>query len=132
MPPRTTARPLGLDGGPHTGLGTRRPAVDAFEFDKRRRRSEREEVENTQACPRYTGVTVRGVTVKGVAPSGLKDALSTIGLRPINSIVDITNYLLHGIGQPLHCFDVARFWRGHGQKRPRGEKFVTLDGWNRS
>ncbi len=106
----------------------RRPAVDAFTLDKAEG-GVSVRVENTQACPRYTGVTVRGVTVKE-SPKWLKDALSTIGLRPINNIVDITNYLLHGIGQPLHCFDVAKIAGGEivVKNAREGEKFVTLDG----
>lgn len=106
----------------------RRPAVDAFALDKAEG-GVSVRVENTQACPRYTGVTVRGVTVKE-SPKWLKDALSTIGLRPINNIVDITNYLLHGIGQPLHCFDVAKIAGGEivVKNAREGEKFVTLDG----
>ncbi len=106
----------------------RRPAVDAFELDNAEG-GVSVRVENTQACPRYTGVTVRGVTVKE-SPKWLKDALSTIGLRPINNIVDITNYLLHGIGQPLHCFDVAKIAGGEivVKNAREGEKFVTLDG----
>ncbi|WP_289862318.1 phenylalanine--tRNA ligase subunit beta [uncultured Duncaniella sp.] len=105
-----------------------RPEVGAFAIDTPEG-GITVDVENTDACPRYTGVTVRGVTVKE-SPKWLKDALSTIGLRPINNIVDITNYLLHGMGQPLHCFDVAKI---AGNKivvknAKEGEKFVTLDG----
>lgn len=86
-------------------------------------------VENPQACPRYCGITVTGVTVKE-SPKWLKDALSTIGLRPINNIVDITNFLLHGMGQPLHCFDVDKIAGGEVivKNATQGEKFVTLDG----
>lgn len=86
-------------------------------------------VENTEACPRYCGVTVKGVTVKE-SPKWLKDALSAIGLRPINNIVDITNYLLHAMGQPLHCFDVDKIAGGEVivKNATQGEKFVTLDG----
>lgn len=86
-------------------------------------------VENTEACPRYCGITVKGVTVKE-SPKWLKDALSTIGLRPINNIVDITNYLLHAMGQPLHCFDVDKIAGGEVivKNATQGEKFVTLDG----
>jgi len=86
-------------------------------------------VENTEACPRYCGVTVKGVTVKE-SPKWLKDALSTIGVRPINNIVDITNYLLHAMGQPLHCFDVDKIAGGEVivKNATQGEKFVTLDG----
>ena len=113
----------------HTEAGNlHRPEVGAFAIDTPEG-GITVDVENTDACPRYTGVTVRGVTVKE-SPKWLKDALSTIGLRPINNIVDITNYLLHGMGQPLHCFDVAKI---AGNKivvknAKEGEKFVTLDG----
>ena len=106
----------------------RRPSVDAFAIENPEG-GVTVEVENTDACPRYTGVTVRGVTVKE-SPKWLKDALSTIGLRPINNIVDITNFLLHGMGQPLHCFDVAKIAGGKiiVKNAKEGEKFVTLDG----
>ena len=105
-----------------------RPSTDAFALDKPDG-GITVRVENTDACPRYCGVTVRGVTVKE-SPKWLKDALSTIGLRPINNIVDITNYLLHAIGQPLHCFDVAKIAGGEVvvKNAREGEKFVTLDG----
>lgn len=106
----------------------RRPSTDAFALDKPDG-GITVRVENTDACPRYCGVTVRGVTVKE-SPKWLKDALSTIGLRPINNIVDITNYLLHAMGQPLHCFDVAKIAGGEVvvKNAREGEKFVTLDG----
>ncbi len=106
----------------------RRPSTDAFAID-RPDGGITVRVENTDACPRYCGVTVRGVTVKE-SPKWLKDALSTIGLRPINNIVDITNYLLHAMGQPLHCFDVAKIAGGEVvvKNAREGEKFVTLDG----
>lgn len=87
------------------------------------------EVENTKACPRYSGVTIKGVTVKE-SPDWLKTRLTAIGLRPINNVVDITNYILHGMGQPLHCFDVAKI-KGNRvvvKNAVEGEKFVTLDG----
>ena len=106
----------------------RRPSDEAFAID-RPDGGVTVEVENTDACPRYTGVTVRGVTVKE-SPKWLKDCLTTIGLRPINNIVDITNYLLHAMGQPLHCFDVAKIAGGKVvvKNAREGEKFVTLDG----
>ena len=105
-----------------------RPSTEAFAIDKPDG-GITVRVENTDACPRYCGVTVRGVTVKE-SPKWLKDALSTIGLRPINNIVDITNYLLHAMGQPLHCFDVAKIAGGEVvvKNAREGEKFVTLDG----
>ena len=123
------ARDLAAWMNAHTEAGNlHRPEVGAFAIDTPEG-GITVDVENTDACPRYTGVTVRGVTVKE-SPKWLKDALSTIGLRPINNIVDITNYLLHGMGQPLHCFDVAKI---AGNKivvknAKEGEKFVTLDG----
>lgn len=109
-----------------------RPSVDSFAIDKAEG-GINVEVENTEACPRYSGVTVRGVTVKE-SPKWLKDALSTIGLHPINNIVDITNYILHGMGQPLHCFDLAKIDGGKVvvKNAREGEKFVTLDGVERT
>ena len=90
------------------------------------------EVKNTEACPRYTGVTIKDVTVKE-SPDWLKNRLTAIGLRPINNIVDITNYILHELGQPLHAFDAAKI---KGDKvivdaMPEGTPFVTLDGIER-
>lgn len=123
------ARDLSAWLAAHTEPGTlTRPSVDSFAIEKTDG-GVTVEVENTEACPRYTGVTVRGVKV-AESPQWLKDALSTIGLRPINNVVDITNYLLHGMGQPLHCFDVAKIAGGKivVKNAREGEKFVTLDG----
>ncbi|MDE6460416.1 MAG: phenylalanine--tRNA ligase subunit beta, partial [Paramuribaculum sp.] len=91
------------------------------------------EVADSTACPRYSGITIRGVKV-GESPKWLRDYLSVIGQRPINNIVDITNFILHGIGQPLHCFDLAKV---EGEKIvirtcPEGTKFTTLDGVERT
>lgn len=86
-------------------------------------------VENTEACPRYCAVTVSGCEVKE-SPKWLQDKLTTIGLRPINNIVDITNYVMMAYGQPLHCFD-ADMVKGNKvvvKSMPEGTKFVTLDG----
>lgn len=123
------ARDLAAWMAAHTEPGDlHRPDVASFAIEKPEG-GITVEVENTEACPRYTGVTVRGVKVTE-SPQWLKDALSTIGLRPINNIVDITNYLLHGMGQPLHCFDVAKIAGGKiiVKNAREGEKFVTLDG----
>ncbi|MBQ8866585.1 MAG: phenylalanine--tRNA ligase subunit beta [Bacteroidaceae bacterium] len=85
-------------------------------------------VENTEACPRYAGVTVKGVTVKE-SPEWLQNKLRLIGLRPINNIVDITNYILHAYGQPLHTFDADKIKGGTVvvKTMPEGTPFVTLD-----
>ena len=78
------------------------------------------------------GVSVQGVTVKE-SPEWLKNRLTTIGLRPINNIVDITNYILHAYGQPLHCFDADKIKGGRVvvKTMPEGTPFVTLDGVER-
>ncbi len=104
-----------------------RPSVEAFAIDKAEG-GITVEVENYEACPRYTGVTVRNVKV-AESPDWLKQRLTAIGLRPINNIVDITNYILHATGQPLHCFDLNRIAGGKVIVKPatEGDKFVTLD-----
>lgn len=86
------------------------------------------EVENTEACPRYTGLTISGVKVTE-SPDWLKNRLTTIGLRPINNVVDITNYVLHEMGHPLHAFDKAHITNAKVVVKtlPEGTKFVTLD-----
>jgi len=86
------------------------------------------EVEDLEACPRYSSVTISGVTVTE-SPEWLKDKLKVIGLRPINNVVDITNYVLHGLGQPLHAFDADKITGGKVivKKVAEGTPFVTLD-----
>jgi phenylalanyl-tRNA synthetase beta chain len=90
------------------------------------------EIENTEACLRYTGVTIKNVKV-GDSPKWIKDALQIIGLRPINNIVDVTNYVLHELGQPLHAFDVNKIEGGKIviKNFPEGTLFKTLDGVER-
>ena len=86
-------------------------------------------IENTEACRRYACVSITGCEVKE-SPKWLQDKLNVIGLRPINNIVDITNYIMMAYGQPLHCFD-ADMVKGHHivvRTQPEGTKFVTLDG----
>lgn len=86
-------------------------------------------VEDTEDCPRYTGVSIEGVTIKE-SPDWLKKALTTIGVRPINNVVDVTNFVLHEMGQALHSFDADKI-RGQKvvvRKAHEGEKFTTLDG----
>ena len=90
-------------------------------------------VENAEACPRYAGLTVRGVKVQE-SPKWLKDLLLAVGQRPINNIVDITNYILLGTGQPMHCFDLSKVKGDRIVVRTvqPGTKFVTLDGVERT
>ena len=86
-------------------------------------------IENTEACKRYACVSITDCEVKE-SPDWLKNKLNTIGLRPINNIVDITNYVMMAYGQPLHCFD-ADMVTGHKivvKNMPEGTPFVTLDG----
>ena len=90
------------------------------------------EVEDKAGCPRYSGVTIRDVKV-GPSPEWLQNLLVTVGLRPINNIVDITNFILMGLGQPLHCFDLSKV---KGEKIivracEEGTPFTTLDGVER-
>lgn len=109
----------------------RRPEVDSFKTD-RPDGAISVEVDNTEAAPRYSGVTIRGVKV-AESPQWLKDRLNAIGLRPINNIVDITNYILHGIGQPMHCFDLDKIKGGKIVVKAcaDGTPFTTLDGVER-
>ncbi len=89
-------------------------------------------VENTKACPRYSAVTISGVNVTD-SPDWLKDALISIGLRPINNVVDVTNFVLHELGQPLHAFDADKITGNevHVKTMPQDTLFVTLDGAER-
>ena len=134
--------PNRIDGGSHYGIardlaawlnihGTpgnlRRPSVDSFKSDRADGAVE-VVVENTEACPRYCGVTIRNVKVQE-SPEWLRNYLTAIGQRPINNIVDITNFVLLGMGQPLHCFDLAKV-KGNKviiKTVAEGTKFITLD-----
>jgi phenylalanyl-tRNA synthetase beta chain len=85
-------------------------------------------IEDTEACPRYSGLTFTGIKVKE-SPTWLKNRLNAAGLRPINNIVDITNFILMELGQPLHAFDADRI-KGDKviiKKFPGVKKFITLD-----
>lgn len=108
-----------------------RPAVDAFKVQNSAL-SIPVTVENPDACPRYSAVTISGVKVTE-SPDWLKNALLTIGLRPINNIVDVTNFVLHELGQPLHAFDADKIAGGEVRVKcmPEGTPFVTLDGVER-
>ncbi len=89
-------------------------------------------VENTEACPRYTSISISDVEVKD-SPDWLKNKLNIIGVRPINNVVDSTNYVLHELGQPLHAFDADAIKGGKVivKNCPEGSTFVTLDGVER-
>ena len=109
-----------------------RPTVDAYGMDNNSLQVA-VSIQNPEACIRYTGVTLSGLQVKE-SPAWLQERLKAVGLRPINNIVDITNYVLMETGQPLHAFDAA-FVIGNQvlvKKLPAGTKFVTLDGVERS
>ena len=111
----------------------RRPAVDDFTIDDPSAKCVSVRVDAPQACPRYCGVTIEGVKV-APSPEWLQKRLRLIGLHPINNIVDITNYILHGLGQPLHCFDRAHIDGDAIIVRTceTGTKFTTLDGVERT
>ena len=89
-------------------------------------------VDAPDACPRYSGVSIKGVTIKE-SPEWLKNSLLAIGLRPINNVVDVTNFVLHECGQALHAFDADKIKNHeiHVRYAKAGEKFTTLDGVER-
>jgi len=90
-------------------------------------------IEDEKGCGRYSGLNIEGVTVKD-SPNWLKNNLKAIGVRSINNIVDITNYILHATGQPLHAFDADQIkdQKIVVKKYPAGTKFITLDGTERT
>lgn len=106
----------------------RRPSCDAFQVDNNDLPIE-VTIEDTEACKRYACVSLTGVEVKE-SPEWLKNKLNIIGLRPINNIVDITNYVMMAYGQPLHCFDADMVTGNHiiVKAENEGKKFITLDG----
>jgi phenylalanyl-tRNA synthetase beta chain len=107
------------------------PSVDDFIAENDKLKIE-VVVEDQDACPRYSGVTISGVKVKE-SPGWLKKRLQSIGLNPINNIVDATNFVLHELGQPLHAFDADKISGNKVivKKLPEGTKFITLDGVER-
>ncbi len=134
--------PNRIDGASHIGVARdiaaylkqqgvpaelKKPAVDGFKKDDDTLNIA-VTVENPEACPRYSGVTLSGLTVKE-SPDWLKNRLRAIGQEPINNIVDITNFVLHETGQPLHAFDAAKISGGKVIVRtlPEGSTFTTLD-----
>ena len=115
-----------------TQLTLQFPEVDTTEWTTPSDDAIRVRVDEPELCPRYTGVTLRGVEVKE-SPEWLQNALRTVGLRPINNVVDVTNYVMMEVGQPLHAFDADRIVGGQVivRRLPEGMPFVTLDGVER-
>ncbi len=137
--------PNRIDAGSHIGIARdvaaylkqtqeieyKKPSVEAFKADNYQLEI-KVTVENTDACPRYAGVTLTGLKVTE-SPDWLKNRLKAIGLNPINNVVDVTNFVLHELGQPLHAFDAAKI---SGNKivvktLPEKTPFLTLDGQER-
>lgn len=108
------------------------PSVDSFKVDNKNLVIP-VEVENKEACPRYSGLTISGIKVTD-SPDWLKNRLLSIGLTPINNIVDITNYICHELGQPMHAFDADQITGGKVivKTLPAGSKFTTLDNKERT
>ena len=114
-----------IQAGKKTALT--RPSVEAFQVDNHDLNIDIE-VADSESCPRYAGVTIKGVAVKE-SPEWLQNKLRLIGVRPINNVVDVTNYILHAYGQPLHCFDADKI-KGNKiivKTLPQNTPFVTLD-----
>jgi len=107
------------------------PSVSKFNIDSKTRPIQIE-IEDKEKCPRYAGITIKGVKV-APSPDWMQNRLRAIGLSPINNIVDITNYVMHELGQPLHAFDAEKIY-GHKiivKNAEKGDKLVTLDGVTR-
>ena len=115
-----------IQNGYKTSL--KRPSCDDFKVDDEALPISID-VQNTEACPRYCAVSLTGCQVKE-SPEWLQNKLRVIGLRPINNIVDITNYIMMAYGQPLHCFDADMILGKNVvvKTMPEGTPFVTLDG----
>ena len=107
------------------------PEVATIPIDNKKNEI-RVSIDDVNDCPRYSSITIEGVSVKE-SPEWLKERLLNIGVRPINNIVDITNYVLHELGQPLHAFDADKIVGKHilVKNLPGGAKFTTLDGVER-
>ena len=108
------------------------PALDSLK-DKNNSFSIEVEVKDHELCPRYSGITLQNIKVES-SPEWLKNALNAIGVKPINNVVDITNYVLHEIGQPLHAFDAAKIKDRKiiVQTLKEATPFTTLDQKERS
>lgn len=103
------------------------PSIDAFTVDNQSRET-KVTIENTEACPRYSSLTMTNVHVKE-SPDWLKQRLQAIGIASINNVVDVTNYVLHSLGQPMHAFDADAITGNEVivKTLPEGSKFTTLD-----
>jgi len=129
--------PNRADGACHLGVARdlkallnrdiQKKSVKAFKIDNNSRNI-KVTVENSTACPRYSSLSISGVTVKA-SPDWLQNRLKSIGIKPSNNIVDITNYILHGLGQPMHAFDAAAISGNEVivKTLAEGTKFTTLD-----
>ncbi|AJA69819.1 MULTISPECIES: phenylalanine--tRNA ligase subunit beta [Myroides] len=108
------------------------PSVSKFKVERRTLKID-VSVEDYKKAPRYCGVTISGIEVKP-SPDWLQNRLKAIGITPKNNIVDVTNYVLHDLGQPLHAFDAAKIKGGKVIVKTvaAGTKFVTLDGVERT
>lgn len=104
------------------------PSTSSYHVDNRSLKMS-VEVENNELAPRYCGVTISGLKVTE-SPAWLQNRLKAIGLSPINNVVDVTNYILHSLGQPLHAFDAAKIMGNKVRVKTlkKGTKFTTLDG----
>jgi phenylalanyl-tRNA synthetase beta chain len=117
----------------HKGIATKlnTPSSSSFRVDNRTLKVAID-VKDGALAPRYCGLTISNIKV-GPSPAWIQNRLKAIGLTPINNIVDVTNYVLHELGQPLHAFDAAKI-KGHEinvKTLPSGTKFTTLDGIER-
>ncbi|MCX6257328.1 MAG: phenylalanine--tRNA ligase subunit beta, partial [Bacteroidia bacterium] len=126
------ARDLAASLGQNQKTKLKKPAVDDFKIDNDSYHID-VDIYNKEACKRYSGITISGIHIKE-SPAWLKNRLLSIDLKPINNIVDVTNFVLHEIGQPLHAFDADRIT---GKKviiktLADGTRFRTLDDVERS
>jgi phenylalanyl-tRNA synthetase beta chain len=119
-----------------TGEAVKFPAIDTFKVDDQslpikvdnQNLPIKVAVENKEACPRYSGLSISGIKV-APSPDWLQNALKSIGLQPINNVVDVTNFVMHELGQPLHAFNADKI-SGNTIKvknLAEGSKFITLD-----
>ncbi|MFT5465065.1 MAG: phenylalanyl-tRNA synthetase beta chain [Verrucomicrobiales bacterium] len=119
---------IGRELGALLGQRIRKKSHDKIKTPTRPAKPDEIKISDTETCPFYTGRIIRGVKVKP-SPAWLQEKLNSVGLRPINNLVDITNYVLMEMGQPLHVFDLAKLDGGiHVRRAAAGEKFLALDG----